>query len=239
MIIRAAEWPTDTSTQDLSREAFIVSSIRAGQTAAQVARTLGVSRERVRQIFTRGTGARIPRFGSWCRICRDRYVNLVSHRRGAAHRRALDAKTTARQVRHFWAKVQRGVRADECWAWLGSTYPAGYGHSAARRLEPSGYAHRVAYTLLVGPIPSGLTIDHLCRNRGCVNPVHLEPVTHRENTLRSPDAPAAINARKTHCPKGHPYSGRNLVITKSGRNCRLCANARSLARYYRRKALAA
>ncbi len=84
------------------------------------------------------------------------------------------------------------------------------------------YAHRVSYELFVDAIPDGLTLDHLCRVRHCVNPSHLEPVTMRENLMRG-DTAAAKNAAKESCPQGHPYSGDNLRITPKGyRVCRTC-----------------
>ena len=73
-----------------------------------------------------------------------------------------------------------------------------------------------------GPIPEGLTLDHLCRVRACVNPAHLEPVTLRENTLRSPSAPTAINARKTECLRGHAFTPENTWVHRSRRCCREC-----------------
>ncbi len=79
------------------------------------------------------------------------------------------------------------------------------------------YVHRYVYELLVGPIPDGFDIDHLCRVRNCVNPEHLEAVTHRENMLRG-DTLAAANAAKTHCPKGHALDGRDT----HGRYCTTC-----------------
>lgn len=87
-------------------------------------------------------------------------------------------------------------------------------------------AHRVAYELLIGPIPAGMTLDHLCRNRLCVNPVHLEAVTNRVNILRG-TSPAAIHARKVACPNGHPYSGRERRGT---RICHTCMAARKRRR---------
>jgi hypothetical protein len=82
------------------------------------------------------------------------------------------------------------------------------------------------YELTVGPVDAALELDHLCRNRACVNPAHLEPVTPAENTRRSPIAPASINARKTCCPKGHLYDAKNTRINrKGGRHCRTCEYA--------------
>lgn len=113
------------------------------------------------------------------------------------------------------------IQENGCWDWTGAIYPNGYG--AHRKAGFKGmYAHRVMYQRLVGPIPLGLTIDHLCRNRRCVNPAHLEPVTKRTNTLRGVGGPA-VNAKKTHCIHGHPFSGENLWVERTGsRHCRTC-----------------
>lgn len=86
--------------------------------------------------------------------------------------------------------------------------------------------HRLVYETLRGPIPTNYEIDHLCRHRGCCNPWHLEPVTGRINILRGASV-SAENARKTHCPSGHPYSGSNLRVDDTGRRyCRACARER-------------
>jgi hypothetical protein len=108
-----------------------------------------------------------------------------------------------------------------CWLWTRPLTRMGYG-----RFYDHGYvmAHRVMYERVRGPIPVGLTIDHLCRRRNCVNPWHLEPVTLAENVLRG-YSPAAICARKTHCLRGHPLSGDNL-LNSPHRICRTCHNAR-------------
>jgi hypothetical protein len=116
-----------------------------------------------------------------------------------------------------------------CWLWLGGHIGNGYGnfYLSGKRL----LAHRVSYELHVGQIPGGLTLDHLCRVRSCVNPRHLEPVTFRENLMRGEGA-CAKHARKTHCPEGHKY---DVITSRGHRACRLCQNAanrRAYARYH-------
>jgi len=103
----------------------------------------------------------------------------------------------------FWTKVREDPTSG-CWVWVGYRVPLGYGcfNSGGRR-GPMIYAHRYTYRQLAGPIPSWLEIDHLCRNPACVNPAHLELVTHQENILRG-NNPAAQNAQKTHCPSSGP-----------------------------------
>ncbi len=125
-------------------------------------------------------------------------------------------------VERFWARVDRSP--DGCWLWKGGHFNNGYALISIER-RPKG-AHRFAYELLVGPIPDGLQLDHLCRVRGCVNPKHLEPVTPRTNLLRGATK-AAANAAKTHCMHGHEFTAENTVIMKSGsRSCRECGRIR-------------
>lgn len=118
-----------------------------------------------------------------------------------------------------------------CWIW-GANCCNGYGRFSYKGKTTPAY--RVSYELLVGPIPDGLVIDHLCRNTYCVNPQHLEPVTYRENTLRSPIANAAVNHIKTQCDNGHVYTTETLYIYPDGRReCRIC-NRKYKAKYKRR-----
>lgn len=119
------------------------------------------------------------------------------------------------------ARFDRKIdKSGGCWTWTASLKPDGYGWF---RLDGKvRLAHRVAYEAFIGPIPSGLELDHLCRNRRCVRPDHLEAVTHRENLLRGETITAAQVSR-THCPRGHGYDPENTYIGKNGsRSCRTC-----------------
>ncbi len=113
-----------------------------------------------------------------------------------------------------------------CWLWMRGRNGSGYG---SVWINGRGFrAHRIAYELTNGPIPQGAHLDHLCRVRHCVNPSHLEAVTQQENILRGTGL-AAQNAKKTHCPKGHPLSGDNLYLYDGRRYCRLCHKRHSNA----------
>lgn len=117
----------------------------------------------------------------------------------------------------FWSKVD----ADgDCWDWGGTRDDQNYG--VFKFDGWSQYAHRVAYEHLVGAIPDGRVIDHLCRNTICVNPDHLQPVTHQTNTRRGFGL-AGLNARKTHCKRGHAFTPENTIDHPRGRGCRQCA----------------
>lgn len=137
----------------------------------------------------------------------------------------------------FWAKVNKAGPLPEyapeigvCWLWTAYIEPRGYGVFRPSGCSTNVKAHRWAYEALVGSIPAGLTLDHLCRVRHCVNPTHLEPVTNRENGLRG-NTVAAINARKTHCVNGHEFTPENTTTrSDGGRRCQICLDLQGLMR---------
>lgn len=138
----------------------------------------------------------------------------------------------------------RRIEIDEngCWNFLGAKSEFGYGRvGVGSKLDGTRthrLTHRVVYEALVGPIPEGLQVDHLCRNPACCNPEHLEPVTPQVNQLRG-IGPSAINAAKTNCPAGHEYVDGNLLggDPSNGRKCRAC-NAKRKRDEYRAKVAA-
>lgn len=115
----------------------------------------------------------------------------------------------------FWPKVEK---TDGCWNWRASTFRNGYGqfHNPGSTL-----AHRFSHELHRGPIPEGLVIDHLCRNRRCVNPKHLEPVSQAVNLQRGLTLNAAESAM-THCLRGHEFTALNTYLYRGRRSCRTC-----------------
>lgn len=146
---------------------------------------------------------------------RGRSNNSLSRYGYKPHRRRLNL------WERFWSRAHE--REDGCWIWDGTVDRLGYGWiSYESRLR---LVHRYAYEMLVEPIPDGMSIDHLCRNRDCVNPAHMEVVTHKENVHRGV-GPTAINAAKTHCKRGHEFTEANTYIIPStgSRVCKVCRN---------------
>ena len=149
----------------------------------------------------------------------------------------------------FWSKVDRNGPAPKdrpdlgaCWLWIGGDNGAGFGIlGVGSRTDNSRrkiYAHRLSYELRNGEIPTKLELDHICRMPRCVNPDHLEPVTHKENVRRG--LAMTVNGHrqkaKTHCPKGHPYAGNNLKITScGGRYCWTCKKEKARLAYIRKR----
>lgn len=131
---------------------------------------------------------------------------------------------------NFWVKVQK---TDTCWLWTGAL-DKGYGKFWFK--QKIMQAHRVSWFLANGSFPS-LPLDHLCRNRACVNPAHLEPVTNKVNVLRGVGF-AAQNAKKSCCKYGHPFSAENTYSypARNMRQCRTCNRIRDRKKYEKRLA---
>ena len=128
-------------------------------------------------------------------------------------------------------RIERHIdKVGDCWLWNGCKTLGGYG--IIRTDDRKFLVHRVYYEAVVGPIPQGLEIDHVCRNRACVRPLHLEPVTRLENIRRMIAAVGSYQSRKTHCPKGHEYTEEN-TYRRPGLNYRTC---RACMRVFSRKA---
>lgn len=127
--------------------------------------------------------------------------------------------------------MERGIeKGSRCWIWKGPQSRTGYG-----KVMITISAHRLAYLLKYDSIEPGLVLDHLCRNRTCVNPAHMEAVTAKTNVRRGHGL-ASINAAKKACPQGHPYNEENTCFSGGRRYCLACVRPKALARYHRRKA---
>jgi len=142
----------------------------------------------------------------------------------------------------FWRFVSFRS-TDGCWIWNGATDPHGYGRIMDSENRRTIQAHRLSYKLHISDIPVGLELDHLCRNPSCVNPLHLEAVSHKENCFRGvgvigllKEAKARVR-RITHCPKGHEYINNNTYIRNGHRYCRACLYIKKTKRRAERRRL--
>ena len=141
-------------------------------------------------------------------------------------------------LERFLAKIE--VQPSGCWLWIGAKTGNGYGQLSIGGRRANGgrlvYAHRFAYEMWVGPIPEGKELDHLCRNRACQNPDHLEPVTRQENARRGD---TGHWVRSDYCLRGHPLFGDNVYAHDMARHCKTCNAGRAKQYRRRRKELAA
>ncbi len=131
---------------------------------------------------------------------------------------------TNKETAKFWSLIEKGV-GDDCWMWRGSLQAMGYGQILLE--EGRRRPHRLSYEIAKGPIPDGLVLDHLCRTPACVNPLHLEAVTHKENAMRG-EAPCVVSRRWGVCVSGrHLMDEANTYIIPKGDGkrgrCRACA----------------
>jgi hypothetical protein len=145
---------------------------------------------------------------------------------------AFRCEMNEKQEARFWPKVDA---EGDCWVWIGGRYPLGYGCFYLAGSRDGRGAHRVLWEHLVGPIPSGLELDHLCRNPPCVNPDHLEPVTHKENLRRG----APRHRRRYSCKRGHLLTAENVRLRfrpdrggKWERRCLACRRGEKRRRRY-------
>ena len=128
-------------------------------------------------------------------------------------------------MERFWGKVDK---SGDCWTWAAGKTADGYGNFKLNGKDR--YAHRLSYEWAHGPIAEGLTVDHLCRNRACVNPEHLEAVAARTNVLRGHGV-TATKARQDSCVRGHAFDQKNTYQWRGSRICRTCRAEYNRARY--------
>lgn len=167
--------------------------------------------------------------------CRLHYRRLLSNGDPlVVQKRGANLAGKQDPIARFWSKVDKDG-PQGCWIWTAGLHPGGYGNFWLDGKTVN--AHRFIWELANGPVPDGLHLDHICRNRACVRPDHIEPVTMATNILRGV-SPAALNARKTHCLRGHAFTEDNIYRRKdrpNDRTCRECLRLRAREAYAARK----
>lgn len=171
-----------------------------------------------------------------CKSCQSAYLYQYKLKKtlDKCHPDVLSTLSSApiERLRRFAPKVH--VSESGCWQWTGNTHPKnGYARVWFDRRDDR-LAHRVSYEWANGQIPEALVLDHLCRNRSCVNPAHLQPVSNVENVMRG-ESVWALNAKKTHCLRGHPFDEANTRIYNGMRHCLECSRIRKRERRRKQK----
>lgn len=157
-----------------------------------------------------------------CFECELRVSPVMMSRHYRSRHKEVEYPVKRMAHQRFESNVLRSA-GTSCWNWTGRKDADGYGSFF---FQDRGYrAHRWIYEYSVGQIPDGLVIDHLCRNRGCVNPAHMEPVTNAENVMRGVGIAPTLAAR-THCPRGHEYTPENTYTRPSSNGHRACLTCR-------------
>lgn len=216
------------------RNAEIAEARATGLTFQEVADAAGLTKQRVIQICKAiGDAAKPPDGYMEKRAKTEEVSQLFREGKSVAeiekiagfsgrtiYRRLKKTQTPTKQLLPLWDRLaMRTIFGSGCWLWTGYKSGAGYGTLCAT-VKRTALAHRLMYMELIGPIPKGLTLDHLCRQRDCVNPYHCEPVTLEENTRRG------VRIPKTHCKRGHPLTPDNIYSIPSAIKSRACLTCR-------------
>lgn len=240
--------------RNAARDQRIAEARVAGSTLREIADAYGITKQRADQI-TKRLGA-VPQVD---RLRKSEMASLYLAGKTAPEIGAdfgVRTATVCRRIQStgveassrrrptpLWDRLSRRiVFASGCWMWSGSRNRSGYGVLPNRPRGRSQLAHRLVYESLVGDIPEGLCIDHLCRTPACVNPYHMEPVTLGENVRRGVGSrgrrgsSSYVRPAITHCHLGHPFEGENLYVWRGLRQCRTCQKRREAARTERRRA---
>lgn len=233
--MRWSHQPKDTA----ARDAGIAADYIGGATVKEIAAKVRLTTTMVSRILKQeGVPVRDPsRKVELSAMCADgkteeEMAEALGVTKLAIHKRLWKMGLKARKNEPTrWEDLAKNFEfSSGCWIWKGSMNAYGYGRyrKMSKTKLTSLMAHRAVYEQLVGPIPDHLELDHLCRERACVNPGHLEPVDHQENCIRG------LRGPRDFCPKGHPFKGENLYAYGTTKLCRIC-RADAMRRFYQKK----